>query len=181
MKQLETKRLILAPWREEDAEALYALASDPDIGPRCGWKPHENVEESRQVIREVFSAPEMYAILSRESGALLGAIGLKPPEEAFPDLPVIRQRELGYWLGRPYWGRGIMPEAAEEVLRFGFEELDLAVIWCGHYVWNDQSRRVIEKCGFRYQFTKETENLLGTTNETAFYALKRAEWDSLHR
>ena len=165
MKQLETKRLILTPWREEDAEALYALASDPDIGPRCGWKPHESVEESRQVIREVFSAPEMYAILSRESGALLGAIGLKPPEEAFPDLPVIRQRELGYWLGRPYWGRGIMPEA----------------IWCGHYVWNDQSRRVIEKCGFQYQFTKETENLLGTTNETAFYALKRAEWESLHR
>ena len=57
MITLKTRRLLLAPWREEDAEALYALASDPEIGPMCGWEPHGSVEESREVIRDVFSAP----------------------------------------------------------------------------------------------------------------------------
>ena len=74
MITLKTRRLLLAPWREEDAEALYALASDPEIGPMCGWEPHGSVEESREVIRDVFSAPEVCAILSRESGTLLGAV-----------------------------------------------------------------------------------------------------------
>lgn len=83
MITLKTRRLLLAPWREEDAETLYALASDPEIGPMCGWEPHGSVEESREVIRDVFSAPEVCAILSRESGALLGAVGLQPSSEIF--------------------------------------------------------------------------------------------------
>jgi RimJ/RimL family protein N-acetyltransferase len=108
MITLKTRRLLLAPWREEDAEALYALASDPEIGPMCGWEPHGSVEESREVIRDVFSAPEVCAILSRESGALLGAVGLQPSSEIFPELSATEQREMGYWLGRPYWGHGVM-------------------------------------------------------------------------
>lgn len=171
MKRLETERLLLTEWREEDAGALYALASDPEIGPMCGWEPHKSVEESRRVIREVFQTPETYAILSRESGALLGAVGFQPPPEAFPELPITGQRELGYWLGRPYWGKGIMPEAVRALLRHGFEDLGLAAVWCSHYVWNTQSRRVIEKCGFQYQFTRDTTNLLCVTNQTAFYAI----------
>ena len=163
MKTLETARLLLTPWREEDAEALYALASDPDIGPMCGWEPHRSVEDR-----------------SRESGTLLGAVGLQPPSEMFPELPATRQRELGYWLGRAYWGHGIMPEAVQALLRYGFGELKLEAVWCSHYDWNRQSRRVIEKCGFRYQFTKKTTNVMNATHETVFYALKREEWDSLH-
>lgn len=180
MKTLETARLLLTPWREEDAEALYALASDPDIGPMCGWEPHRSVEDSRRIIRDVFSAPEVCAILSRESGTLLGAVGLQPPSEMFPELPATRQRELGYWLGRAYWGHGIMLEAVQALLRYGFGELKLEAVWCSHYDWNRQSRRVIEKCGFRYQFTKKTTNVMNATHETVFYALKREEWDSLH-
>ena len=176
MITLKTRRLLLAPWREEDAEALYALASDPEIGPMCGWEPHGSVEESREVIRDVFSAPEVCAILSRESGALLGAVGFQPSSEIFPELSATEQREMGYWLGRPYWGQGVMTEAATELLRFGFETLGLEAVWCSHYDWNSRSRRVIEKCGFRYQFTKETTNVIGMTNKTVFYALKKEEW-----
>ena len=142
----------------------------------CGWEPHGSVEESREVIRDVFSAPEVCAILSRESGALLGAVGLQPSSEIFPELSATEQREMGYWLGRPYWGHGVMTEAATELLRFGFEMLGLEAVWCSHYDWNSRSRRVIEKCGFRYQFTKETTNVIGMTNKTVFYALKKEEW-----
>ena len=98
----------------------------------------------------------------------------------FPELPATSQRELGYWLGRAYWGHGIMPEAVQALLRYGFGELKLEAVWCSHYDWNRQSRRVIEKCGFRYQFTKKTTNVMNATHETVFYALKREEWDSLH-
>ena len=115
MITLKTRRLLLAPWREEDAEALYALASDPEIGPMCGWEPHGSVEESREIIRDVFSAPEVCAILSRESGALLGAVGFQPSSEIFPELSATEQREMGYWLGRPYWGHGVMTGTAGPV------------------------------------------------------------------
>jgi len=96
--------------------------------------------------------------------------------EIFPELSATEQREMGYWLGRPYWGHGVMTEAATELLRFGFETLGLEAVWCSHYDWNSRSRRVIEKCGFRYQFTKETTNVIGMTNKTVFYALKKEEW-----
>ena len=65
--------------------------------------------------------------------------------------------ELGYWLGKPFWGQGIMPEAAKEMLRHTFEDLGMAKVWCGYYDGNLKSKRVQEKCGFRYQ--KTTENV----------------------
>lgn len=136
---------------------MYALASDPDIGPMCGWEPHRSVEDSRRIIRDVFSAPEVCAILSRESGTLLGAVGLQPPSEMFPELPATRQRELGYWLGRAYWGHGIMPEAVQALLRYGFGELKLEAVWCSHYDWNRQSRRVLEKCVSLSVYKKDDE------------------------
>ena len=177
MITLKTWRLLLAPWREEDAEALYALASDPEIGPMCGWEPHGSVEESREVIRDVFSAPEVCAILSRESGALLGAVGLQPSSEIFPELSATEQREMGYWLGRPYWGHGVMTEAATELLRFGFETLGLEAVWCSHYDWNSRSRRVIEKCGFSYVFTERLSDQFVADRPTRFYVLLRETWE----
>ena len=53
MVTLETKRLLLRPWREEDAPALFRYASDPQVGPSAGWKPHASLEESREILRTV--------------------------------------------------------------------------------------------------------------------------------
>ena len=63
--------------------------------------------------------------------------------------------ELGYWVGKPFWGRGLMPEAMREVLRHAFEDLGMRCVWVGYYDGNDKSRRVQEKCGFRYQWTTD--------------------------
>ena len=65
--------------------------------------------------------------------------------------------ELGYWLGKPFWGQGIIPEAARELLRHAFEDLGMNAVWCGYYDFNHKSRRVQEKLGFTYRYT--TENL----------------------
>lgn len=63
--------------------------------------------------------------------------------------------ELGYWLGQPFWGQGIIPEAAREIIRHGFEDLKMNKIWCGYYEGNEKSKRVQEKVGFKYQWTTE--------------------------
>ena len=147
--KLETKRLILRPWREEDAQALYTYACDPDVGPAAGWPAHTSVEESREIIRSVLSAPETYAVCLRESGMPIGSIGLHRNDIAEAE----DEYELGYWIGKPYWGQGLIPEAAREVLRHAFQELGMQRIWCGHYDGNVKSRRVQEKLGFVYHHT----------------------------
>lgn len=170
---LETARLLLRPWEDGDAAALYALASDPDIGPRCGWKPHESEAESAEVIRTVFAEPEIYALVLRESGATVGCAGLHPWEGQTADRP-----ELGYWLGKAYWGRGLMPEAARALIDRAFAELNVKELWCSHFASNAQSRRVIEKCGFRYRMTKERAGTDGIAHTTLFYALTRRDWEA---
>ena len=75
---LETKRLLLRPWREEDAPALFRYASDPQVGPRTGWKPHASVEESREIIRTVLSEPDTFAVILRETGEPVGSVGVFP-------------------------------------------------------------------------------------------------------
>jgi len=153
---LETKRLILRPWREEDAKDLYEYAKDPDVGPMAGWPVHTDVENSREIIRHVLSAPETYAVCLKEDGRAIGSIGLKMGN-ATDMTDRADECELGYWLGKPFWGKGIIPEAAMELLRYGFETLQMGAVWCGYYDGNRKSMRAMEKCGFRYHHT--TENL----------------------
>lgn len=152
MSALYTERLILRPWREADAESLFEYAKDPDVGPIAGWPAHKSVEESLEIIKSVFRAPECYAICERENDKAIGAIALKLGENT--DLTDRDDEcELGYWLGKPFWGRGYVPEAAREVLRHGFEELGMTTIWCGYYEGNYKSQRVQEKVGFVYHHT----------------------------
>ena len=74
--ELQTKRLILRPWQESDAEALYKYASNPNVGPIAGWPPHTSIENSREIIKVVLSAPETYAVVLKETGEAVGSIGI---------------------------------------------------------------------------------------------------------
>ena len=129
---LTTKRLILRPWLETDAESLYKYAKDPDIGIPAGWPPHKSVEESLDIIKNVLRDKESYAICKKDNDEAIGAIALK-----FNGSTDMTERddecELGYWLGKPFWGRGYIPEAAMELLRYGFDDLRMTTIWCGYY------------------------------------------------
>lgn len=174
--RIETPRLILRPWQESDAPDLYTYASAPEVGPIAGWPVHTSVEYSRQVIREVLSAPETYAVVLKETGRAVGSVGLMDR-----DLPE-GERELGYWIGVPYWGQGLIPEACDALLYYGFQVLDLQKVWCGHYEGNEKSRRVQEKLGFRYQFTRENApcSLLAETRTEHFSLLTRQDWEERH-
>ena len=171
---LETERLILRPWKEADAGECFFYAKDPRVGPICGWPAHTSVEHTRQVIRDVLAAPETYAIVLRETGLPIGSIGLHRNDLAQKD----DEAELGYWLGVPFWGRGIAPEAARALLRRAFEDLRLARVWCGYYDGNEQSKRVQEKLGFRYQWTTDGAPVpqMGETRKAHVSLLTKADW-----
>lgn len=122
-----TERLVLRPWREADAESLYRYACDGEGGPAAGWKPHESVEESRQIIRTVLSQPDTLAVLLRERPEeAIGSVGVFPTDA--PDGE--GEPEIGYWIGRPFWGQGLIPEAVRELLRWCFTERGAARVWC---------------------------------------------------
>ena len=148
---LQTKRLILRHWSENDAEELYKYASDPEVGPPAGWPSHTSAENSREIIRTVLSAPETYAVCLKENGKPIGSVGLHRNDLAERD----DEYELGYWIGKPFWGQGLIPEASRELLRYAFEDLGMSRIWCGYYDGNEKSRRVQEKLGFVFHHTTE--------------------------
>ena len=176
---MQTKRLILRPWQEADAESLYAYAKDPDIGLPAGWPPHKSVEDSRNVIRHVLSVPETYAVCLKD-GSPIGSVGLKL--KGSTDMTDREDEcELGYWIGKPFWGQGLIPEAAEELLRHAFEELGMRAVWCGYYEGNVKSRRVQEKVGFVYQHTTEGLELplLGELRTGHTMLLTKERWKNL--
>lgn len=149
---LETDRLILRRWTEEDAASLFAYAKDPEVGPIAGWPPHKSEEESKSVIRNVLNGAECYAICEKGRDIAIGSVELKL--NGHTDMTERDDEcELGYWLGRPFWGRGYMPEAAKALLQRAFRELGMTTVWCGYYDGNQKSKRVQEKLGFVFHHT----------------------------
>ena len=181
MPVLETPRTLLRPFTEADAADLYAYARDPRVGPIAGWKPHESVAESREIIRTVFSAPNTFAVVDRETGHVIGSAGFVAPHKPGAAACQGRSSEIGYALSPAYWGRGLMPEVTAELLRYGFQELDLDEIWCTHYQENHRSRRVIEKSGFLYAFTESLSDEFYQDRPTCFYFMTRDMWEKRGR
>ena len=178
---METERLILRRWREEDAEDLYTWARDPEVGPIAGWPPHRSAEESREIIRTVLSAPEAYAVCRKTDGRAVGSIQLKLNGHTdFTDRD--DQCELGFWIGKPFWGQGLIPEAAQALLRRAFEDLGMRKVWCAYYDGNEKSKRVQEKLGFRYQWTTEGLDvpLMHETRTGHVNLMTKEEWASKH-
>lgn len=144
---METDRIILRPWQESDAAALYKYASDPEVGPRAGWAPHKSLEESLDIIRTVFNNDTTWAIVLKETGEAIGAMGYGPSCDC--NLPA-REGEptVGYWVARPYWNKGICTEALGLMIRGIKEDTEITSLISGHFIDNPASGKVMEKCGF---------------------------------
>ena len=147
-EMLSTARIRLRPWRESDAPELFRYASDPEVGPRAGWSPHQSVEESLDIIRTVFrDAGCTWAIELKESGEAIGAMGYGP--SCVSNLPA-REGEphCGYWVARPYWNQGIATEALRMMIDHIRRTTEILSLIGGHFIDNPASGRVMEKCGF---------------------------------
>lgn len=175
--ELQTSRLLLRPWREDDAEELYRYAKDPRVGPVAGWPVHTSIENSREIIRTILSSAETYAVVLKQTCKPVGSIGLMIGMQSNLGLPD-DECEVGYWIGVPYWGLGMTPEAVRELQRHAFMDLGMQKMWAGYFDGNGKSRRVQEKCGFRYRFTKENvaSQLVGELRTEHITCLTKTEW-----
>lgn len=172
---LETRSLILRPWLDADADELFKYARDPRVGPIAGWSVHTSVEDSRQIIRGVLSEPETYAVVLKETNRPVGSVGILRKGSA----PMSgTEAEIGYWIGVPYWGRGLIPEAVRELQRRCFEDLDCTALWCGYFDGNEKSKRVQEKCGFTYHHTEDNKPcaIPGVLRTEHFTYLPKDKW-----
>lgn len=180
--KLYTECLVLRPWIEQDAEDLYHYAKDPEVGPPAGWPPHQSVSESRMIIKNVFNGAQAYAVCLRSDERPIGAIELKL--RGHTDMTDRDDEcELGYWIGRPFWGQGLITEAANELLRHAFEDLGMRAVWAGYYDGNLRSRRVQEKCGFVHVRTTEGLDvpLMHEKRTGHCSVLTKEHWNELHR
>lgn len=147
MKRLETERLILRPWSTEDAEDLYAYASTPKVGPMAGWKPHENLEESKKILAMFIEEDDTWALELKETHHVIGSVGLHSRTRE----GLVLDREIGYVISEDCWGRGLVVEAVKAVLAYAFDELQMNTLMVAHFCFNKQSKRVIEKLGFEHR------------------------------
>ena len=144
---METDRILLRPWREDDAEALYKYASDPEVGPRAGWPPHKSVEESREIIRTLFSGDHMWAMELKATGEPIGCMGYFVHGESNISIGE-NDAEVGYWVARPYWNRGLCTEALRVLIDHCFSEKGFSTLWADYFPDNPASGKVMEHCGF---------------------------------
>lgn len=177
MEKLTTDRLIIRKWNESDSKDLYEYAKSELVGPNAGWPPHKNEEESKDIIKMFIKNDDSYAIVLKSENKVIGGIGLhyrKPDETIMNE----KQREIGYVLNPEYWGRGIAPEAVNSLIEYAFSTLKIDIIWSGHFDFNTNSKRVIEKCDFNYRFSKKDELKLLDNKEvtTLYYNILRTEY-----
>ncbi len=140
----------------------------------AGWMPHKSIEESREILDRFIAHKKTFAIAY--NGKVIGSIGIEEYEETELPEPEYREksgRELGYVLSKDYWGRGIMPEAVNAVVRYLFDDLKLDFIVCGHFTDNNQSKRVQEKCGFKHLRLIKYETAYGTEKDCWISILNR--------
>ena len=168
-------------WELSDATDLALALSNKKIqnNLRDGLPYPYTEQDGKDYISAMLSANEndTFAFAITIDNKVIGSIGLhhRKPDETLNDL---KQREIGYVLNPNYWGKGFIPEAVNCLLNYGFNELNLDLIWCGHFDFNNNSKRVNEKCGFNYQFTKREKRKLLDNQEvnTLYYNLSKAEY-----
>ena len=149
--RLETDRLILREWNLNDLDDLFEYASNPDVGPRAGWNPHPNKEESLRILNRFIDGKKTFAIVYKQNNKVIGSLGVEfyELEDKLTEFNNYQGRSIGYVLSKDYWGQGLMPEALTAVIDYLFNVLDYDFLTSGHFDFNNRSRRVQEKCGFK--------------------------------
>ncbi len=177
LPELETERLLLRKMRLDDAEAMFAYASDPEVTRYVLWDTHRSIEDSESFLRFAIEGYEKgdfggWGVVLKDSGVFIGTCGLDAgyaPEHA--------RAELGYVLSREHWGKGLMPEAARAVIAFGFGSMGLNRIQARCIAENTASARVMEKAGMTYEGTlRESEFIKGAYRDMKLYSILRHEY-----
>ena len=171
---LETKRLRVRPYSEADIPELLPLIGTREVAATTLRIAHPYTEQDARAFLELAKeAGKMWlAITLLSDGRQIGGIGMRIEEQH-------RHAELGYWLGVDYWGQGYATEAGREMIRYGFEELDLHRIFATHFAHNPASGNILRKLGMRHEGCQR-EHLLkwGQFVDSEIYGLLRHEWEA---
>jgi ribosomal-protein-alanine N-acetyltransferase len=179
LPELKTNRLKLRAMRMSDARDIYEYSCDPQVARHVLWEAHQNIHQTRAYIRYVLrqyraGTPSSFCIALKDTGKVIGTIGFMWVSNEN------RSAEVGYSLSRTYWNQGIMTEALREVLRFGFDELNLNRIEAQHECDNPASGKVMEHVGMRREGTLR-QRLYNKSRfvDVQLYAILRDEWRRL--
>lgn len=168
---LITDRLVLRAPCDDDIPDLIALADNIRVAEMLRRMPHPYREDDARYFLDTIvrgnEAAAVYAVTLADSGAFIGCAGL---EELGAGL------ELGYWLGEPYWGQGYASEAAAALVELAFRASGVEQLFVSCRIVNPASRRIIEKCGFRFAGHSTAEMAVAGRVALEHYTLDRADW-----
>ena len=161
---IETERLILRPFKQSDLRDFNEYASVPGVGEMAGWKHHETIEKTQEILDMFIKEDKTFAIVFKKNNKVIGSLGVEEfgLDDKLTEFNSYYGREIGYVLSKDYWGKGIMPEAVGAVIYYLFNDLNLDFLTCGYYDFNNQSKRVQEKCGFKPYRKLVMDTQLGT-------------------
>jgi ribosomal-protein-alanine N-acetyltransferase len=163
-KIIETERLVLRPFKWDDLDDFFGYASVDGVGEMAGWHHHENKDQSKEILANFIDEDTDFALVLKETGRVVGSLGVKSygAEDKLTEFDGYKGREIGYVLAKDQWGKGLMAEAVSAVINHLFDEIDLDFLTCGYYDFNNQSKRVQEKCGFKPYRKLNMETRMGT-------------------
>ncbi len=175
-QRIETQRLILRRFKTEDADDMFTnWASDPEVTRYLTWPAHTSVEVTGYLLSDWVSRYENggyfnWAMEYRKTGRVIGNISVVRLNEN------IEAAEIGYCMGKAYWGQGLMPEALKAVIDYLFDVAGMNRISAGHDVNNPKSGRVMDKAGMRLEGILRAcgRNNLGIC-DIALHAIIRAD------
>lgn len=161
-------------WNLGDLDDFYEYAKNPNVGPNAGWEPHTGKDVSRKILQSFIEKDEVWAIVYKENRKVIGSLGLHKDGKRNN----INAKMLGYMLSEDYWGLGLAIEAAMCAIKFAFEEMNIDLLSVFHYPLNDRSKRVIEKCGFRYEGTLRRANEIynGQVLDSVCYSILKEDY-----
>lgn len=173
-KTLETERLILRKFKDEDASDLFNnWANDSNVTKYLTWPTHENLDTSKYVIGlwlNEYSNSDHYnwCIELKEDGQAIGSISVVSIDEN------VEAVEIGYCIGKEYWDKGIVTEAFSSIIKFLFEEVDVKRIVAKHDTNNPASGAVMKKCGLKFEGVnrKAGKNNTGICDMAVYSILK---------
>ena len=179
---ITTTRLILRPWRAEDAAALHLLAGRREIADTMISIPHPFTQEYAEKWvashDEAFARGEAlhFAITLAGTGSLVGAVELRAIDAEHS------QVEMSFWIGVEWWGHGYAPEAAKAVIAYAFQELKLNRLYAHHMVRNPASGRVLEKIGMKQEgLLRQRVRKWGVFEDVVLMAILRDDWRKLEQ
>ncbi|GAC1369524.1 MAG: GNAT family N-acetyltransferase [Ktedonobacteraceae bacterium] len=174
--ELNTDRLRLRQIQPGDAEALFAILSDPQVIEFYGHDPHQSLSATQQLIDEIRARYERHealrwGITMRGDDRLLGSCSLHHFAASS------RRAETGYELGRTSWGKGIMTEAMSAILNYGFTELELHRVEAIIDIANERSKALLLKLGFTYEGNlRQRYAFHGRFEDEHYFGLLKNEW-----